>query len=314
VIRQSSADNSPQVSITTSAIDLVPCWPSVAFSMITEDKRSLVCRGVLPVINFEIFLDFQFSNIRGSFDLESLGSLPAQDCWNGKAPIDDWSDDLDDNWYRVTGNAAGGRECGSMTDTPLSTPITTVDQCKSECLIRPGCNLIASLPVDSGGVASCSFYRCPDPSKVSFTHSDDFEVWSHIADDGRQRSGYVAFGVPDRVIHGGCASPNGFIQNQGRKTTVTIPETTVRYQNSIRWQISQYNAEARVRISNIQLELFVRNQPNVLFHESYFTPAGSDPLAGNSRLGSPSGPIQFTDNGNGLVFTTIDGIEKIVLN
>jgi hypothetical protein len=168
-------------------------------------------------------------------------------------------------------------------------------------LWTPECNTIVVHLVTGGPelndarvIDSCTLKRCNDPSRPQTPSLANTEIWTFTSASGpiADRAapllafgGYVAFGSEDQVVHGGCAAANGIVRTD---TIVSIPDTTLATDQSVlRFQVSQYNSEAVVRLKDISIDVY-RPYPDMLKFVS--EPSGS---AGAYVVASPvpsSGP------------------------
>ena len=250
---QANPSNAPYVDIFSEYIDVAPCFP--------KDCTA----GVPPAIAIEIVLPVAVSKIRGSFKIGSVGTVPATDCTAAKAPISQWTSNQQSQWTRVVATSP------SVVDTCTAVPgdwktISTVRDCKSSCRGSPECNsIMIYLPdaqpnfqlKDDRIVTSCEHFRCSDPSRPQTAATGNSEIWtlSRPSPTTQAFGGYVAFGTEEQVLHGGCAAADGVVRAD---TVVTVPETILSGDQSIlRFQVSQYNANAVVRLKNLLFDMYL---------------------------------------------------------
>jgi hypothetical protein len=332
-VRQgTSADNDMFVEVdadtgVSGVIDFYPCWTPSAQATPVGEKRDITCTGS-PTIAWDVMLPYQFTKIRGSFSLESLGTISAQDCSTMKGPIRAWDADQTSQWVRV------GPSTNQANITPLiSCPVvydawtlrpafpTTVSECFDSCRQNLQCNTVQmqmrmdiyanSERADSlRAITNCVLRACPDPGKPPAPPDDTFEIWSFsdpstTAGSSADFPGYIAFGSLRTVIHGGCATAGGLIP--GTPVTITIPETALPADNTIRFQVSQYNAEAVVRVSDIQIDVFMDYVPPVAVLEEPSTSPGAYSVNVGLNPGSPSGPIVISEDGTTVATSDMFG-------
>jgi hypothetical protein len=123
--------------------------------------------------------------------------------------------------------------------------------------------------------------------------------------------GYVAFGTLDSVIYGGCQ--NGLIPTNS-SISVNIPETASR-ESVLRFEVSQYNSQAIVRIQNISIDVFVDFADYTAYiEEPVSSPGGFLVPELGGLAGGPRGPIALTPDGSGVITTLRDRtVGKIII-
>ena len=317
--------NNPLIDLneTTGAIDVTACRNDAAAFAINQEKTDITCGPNPPVVEVDIVLPLAFDYIEGSFKLQSLGAIPAMDCTALKAPITQWTSAQQSQWTKVmpsTRAVVNDAYCPVVSENPSSSKLSTVEGCKTACMQRPECNMVFmrirsdvtdnQLQPDSTRlIESCTFHRCSDPSIAPTVSTIFTEIWTLTTDMHPRMDaidyygGYVAFGTPDTVIHGGCAGTNGLIPTTTGGLTVSIVGTNISYPGSsaIRFQVSQYNAEAAVRIKGLALNIHVPYANYDSFIELPSSAPGGYYLADPGVRGSPRGPIAWSTAG---VFTT----------
>ena len=331
VVRRSDADNEPYstVDVANGFIDITPCWNAEAQFDPLGNKSAITCgESSPPVIAVKIALPFPFTGIQGTFEIRSIGLIPGSDCTGFQGPIVNWDDDQKNEWTKVLSSETSSSaisDCPLMEDLPRSGPIGTVDDCKSACFARPECNTVFIQLRDPEDTTSCTeentnckveicnFHRCSQPNKPRAPPTNDTQIWTLVTDKRTWTSardsvintygGYVAFGTEKEVIHGGCAAYQGLIDTV-TSTIVNISESAFSsHESTIRFQVSQYNAEPTIRIFNLQLQFF---NPFPPFSE-YFVVPNSPPggyfLSNPGPIGAPAGPILFSPDGT-EIFTT----------
>jgi hypothetical protein len=309
-VRTGDVTNTPSVTVNGTVLDVTACRNDKALFAMNQEKSEITCGPDPPIVEIDITLPFSVEYIEGSLSLQSLGEIPAMDCTSLKAPITEWSKNQASQWTRVMPSTRGQRNdasCPVISDTPVSDKLLTVDHCKAACELRPECNMIfVRLSPDSGLLEVCSFHRCEDPEVAPMVSTEFAEIWTlttnmRIWNDKRtskieEFGGYVAFGTDQSVLYGGCASEDGLIPSDN-SLAVTIPSSSVKLTNILRFQVSQNNAEATVRISDLDLNIRVAYTPFESFIEVPSSSPGGYYLADSSRTGSTYGPIAFTGDG-----------------
>jgi hypothetical protein len=317
--------NSPLIDLnsTTGAIDVTACRNDAAAFAINQEKTEITCGPNPPVVDVDIVLPLAFDYIEGSFKLQSLGAIPAMDCTALKAPITQWTSDQQSQWTKAmpsTRAVVNDAYCPVVSENPSSSKISTVENCKIACSKRPECNMAFMRirsdltdnqvqPDSSRLIESCTFHRCSDAAIAPVPSSMFTEIWTlttHMHPHMEAidyYGGYVAFGTPDTVIHGGCAGTNGIIPKTAGALTVSVVGTNISYPGSsvIRFQVSQYNAEAAVRINGLAFNIHVPYAHYDSFIEIPSSTPGGYYLADQSLRGTPRGPIAWSVEG---VFTT----------
>ena len=314
-------------------IDFLPCWNAEAEFKQIGDKSQVICSSTLgdtdsfssPAISLDIWLTgYEFTKVRGTFSFKSMGSLPAMDCSFNKVPLSNWDSDQRNIWIQQLGVATTLlTECPRMTD---STIVQNVADCKSACEARPECNTIFVKKTDTSDyfyvadsdrmIDVCNLHRCPDPREPPKAPNAKFEIWSFVSSerswavgsdlDNRFYGGYVAFGTAQQVIHGGCAAVEGLILPDVL-TVVTIPETELRLPSSVlKFQVSQYNAEARVRLQDVLFDIYMPYPDHVFYIEEPFTSPGNYLYREAMHAGGARAPIVYTSDGNNLILTRRD--------
>jgi hypothetical protein len=110
----------------------------------------------------------------------------------------------------------------------------------------------------------------------------------------------------DTVIYGGCQSANGLIAT-GSAQVVTVPQTNTGDSSVIRFQVSQYNAEAVVRIEALKLDIYMDYAPFSKYIEEPISPPGGYMVPeGGSLNGGPRGPIALIPAGTAVITTLAD--------
>jgi len=324
-MRLVTPDNDPYITVGTDqgVIDFVPCYNQAAKEVQVGDMTSVTCypdsltspstSSIIPVVSLEIHLRRPFTKVSGSFRLQSVGIMPGQDCPLGKTPITFWSDDQQSHWSLVGSAGSGGpiSSCPPVLEQWRKSPIQTLSECKDACMRDLTCNLIV-LDSDS---TFCQLRACASPSTPPAPVSG-IEMWvlSRPEDFSTPLyGGYVAFGTHDKVLYGGCQSPNGLIpsESSGTFATVNIPLAEFdNLQNVIRFQASQYSADARIRLSNLQLDLYSPYlTPVAMIAEPASMPGEfllpvRDPRPGNANVPlalSPDGSVVITTNRHGYL-------------
>ena len=322
VVRTAVNDNIPFVNVnkTAGTIEFFACWPNAARADQIGDLRDVSCGPEPPVITLEITLPFSISAIKGEFSVRSVGKLPAHDCSALKGPIAEWGSEQSSQWLRVTPADTSNyavTSCPTVSDTPQNIQISTVDACKAACTNRPECNMVYVKKFkDSAEIEICTFHRCQDPSVVPRPGSAEEEVWTVTTPSRFWKldktkflenfGGYVAFGTMDTVIYGGCQSANGLIA-MGSAQVVTVPQTNTGDSSVIRFQVSQYNAEAVVRIEALKLDIYMDYAPFSKYIEEPISPPGGYMVPeGGSLNGGPRGPIALIPAGTAVITTLAD--------
>ena len=323
----SQADYNPFVEVDASigAIDVAACWTAEASFNQANDKRNVVCVGEPPVVTIDVQLPFAYSIVRGNFSMQSLGTIPAQDCSALKGPITEWDATQRSQWIKGANTSSVDISiCPRVSDTPISRAYWSVADCKAECLNRPECNMIsvivsatplgnALLPDEGRMIDTCNFHRCPSPNQAPAPPNGVSEVWTLTTASRywmydktkplNNAGGYVACGTPSAVLYGGCGSPDGLIPSNST-SDISLPDSPINPMESVvRFQVSQYNAEARVRISDLRLDFYVPYAEYRSYTEESNSPPGGNWLATSALTGGPQGPILLTPDGTGLITT-----------
>jgi hypothetical protein len=325
-VRLVTPDNMPYVDVSTDdgALDFVPCYNAAAQAAQVGDLSDIFCTvgplnisqsvSEIPIVSFDITLSSPFSKIRGSFNLQSTGTLPAQDCSLNKQPVPVWYADQQSTWSELKpAGINSGQQissvCTSIQFWP-SSPITSLAECKNACTKTFSCNLI----LFSLTSVTCSLRACSSrPAATLIPSASGLAVWFLSSRDQLSTSfygGYVAFGTDQSVVYGGCQSPDGLIPADS-PITITIPETEFdSLQSVIRIQVSQYTADARVRLSQMNIDLY---SPYLEPLKSIAEPANMpgefiypirDPRPGTNDAPlvlSPDGSIAITTNRRGYI-------------
>ena len=330
--------NDPTVDYdsTSGNLDMTPCRPPDAVFKMNQEKTDVTCNGeTLPVVTVDIVLPYAVEYLEGRFEMQSLGSIPAMDCTAMKAPIVTWDANQENQWVRVmpsTRVAVNDAACPLVQDTPASGIIQTVLECKTECIARPECNMIfvrlKTEPPDNSiksddlrKIEICTFHRCRSPENAPTPSTMSTEIWTRTSGNRAwvgdrfkpimAFGGYVAFGTEDLVIHGGCTASDGLIPSTESVTVEFVPTDFPSDGMSVlRFQASQYNAEATVRISNVALNMFVNYTKFEAFYEVSASAPGGYYYADPSVTGSPRGPIAWTSSG---VFVTSGDTSLIII-
>ena len=329
-VRIVTPDNSPyvDVSVTDGALDFVPCYNAAAQAAQVGDLSDIFCvtgplnvsqsASDIPIVSFDITLNSPFSKISGSFNLQSTGTFPAQDCSLNKQPIPSWYSDQQSSWSLLKPSNSGQQlssVCTAIQFWPAN-PISNLGECRNACTKTFSCNLVMYAST------SCTLFACSSrPPTAAIPSASGLSAWYLSFRDQLSTSfygGYVAFGTADLVVYGGCQSPNGLIPTDS-PITITIPETDLgSLQSVIRIQTSQYTADARVRLSQLNINLF---SPYLQPLKSIAEPANMpgefiypirDPRPGTNDAPvviSPNGLIAITTNRRGYVgFFALDPI------
>jgi hypothetical protein len=330
IVQYGDVSNDPLivVNITAGALDVTACRNTEAIYKINEVKSEIHCTLGTPVVGIDIVLPFSMSHIEGEFKLKSIGAIPAMDCSAMKGPIINWSADQKNQWImtmpstRVIRNDAA---CPEVSDSPLSGPITNLAECKSACTERPECNMIfVKYRSDSPGtVEVCIFHRCESPENAPapsglleeiWTLSSAYRAW--IRDRSKPMlsyNGYVAIGTEKAVIHGGCAGPDGLIPTW---TNITVPLQPTQFENEgssvIRMHVSQFNAEAKVRLFEFNLNILKNYTDYESFYEEPSSAPGGYLMASPLARGAPEAPIAWTSLG--VLITTSDTSVALINN
>jgi hypothetical protein len=326
-----SNDPVAEYNSTTGDLDVSACRTPDAFFKMNQNKTDVVCDQETPVVTVDLVLPFAIIYLEGQFDVRSLGTIPAMDCTAMKAPITSWDVGVKqvNQWTRVMPSTRvfqNDAACPLIQDTPSSQAIKTVDGCKTACLLRPECNMIfvrvrgdirdnLDRPDEEREIEICTFHRCLTPEHAPVPSTMFTEIWtmtsgsrSWVAERYKpinQFGGFVAFGTDDLVIHGGCVATDGLIPTN---SSVTVQLTPTYFspagESVLRFQISQYNAEAKVRVSNVSLNMLVNYTMYEQFYEEPSSGPGGYYFADPSVTGSPRGPIAVTSSG--VLITTRD--------
>ena len=324
-VRLVTPDNSPyvDVSIADQAIDFVPCYNAAAQAAQVGDLSNIFCvNGPLnisqsasdvPIVSLDITLSYPFTKIRGSFKLQSTGTLPAQDCSLGKQPIPSWYSDQQSTWSLLapatTPTGTLSSICQPISFWPTE-PTTSLAACKNACMQNFSCNLIR-FKSDSN---LCELRKCTArPSPGIVPPAVGFVTWFLSSRPQLSTSfygGYVAFGTASKVVYGGCQSPNGLIPTD-TAVTITIPETDIgSLESVVRIQVSQYTADARVRLTQMNLDVYSPYlSPKLAIAEPANMPGEfiypiRDPRPGTNDaplILSPDGTIAITTNRRGYI-------------
>ena len=324
-VRIVTSDNFPyvDVSMDEEVIDFTPCYNVAAELAQVGDLSNIFCvpDGPLnisqsvsetPIVSLDFTVNVPFTKVRGSFKLRSTGTLPAQDCSLGKQPIPNWFSDQQSTWSLLrpqsTQTSQLSSVCRELAYWPTK-PITSLTLCKELCTQISSCNLILF-----GGQNICNIRHCSSRPPISSIPSGaGVETWFLSSRPQLSTSfygGYVAFGTESKVVYGGCQSPNGLIPTDNT-ITITIPETDLgSLQSVLRLQVSQYTAEARVRLSELNLDLY---SPYLSPKMSLAEPANMpgefiypirDPRPGTNDaplIISPDGTMAITTNRRGYI-------------
>lgn len=330
VLRYGDLTNDPSVELntTTGSLDVTACRNAEAVYKINEEKTDVHCTFGTPLVGVDIVLPFSFSHLEGEFKLKSTGAIPATDCSAMKAPIIDWSADQKNQWVYVmpsTRIALNHATCPAISDTPMSGPAWTLEECKQACVDRPECNMVyvkyrSDIP---GAVEVCTFHRCESPENAPAPSARFEEIWtltsayrSWVRDRSKpllSYNGYVAFGTEERVIHGGCAGPNGLIPTGNGLTVPVVPTSFAGEGSSVlRVHVSQYNAEAHVRLSEFSLNILKNYTDYASFYEEPSSAAGGYLIAIPLERGGPNGPVAWTSRG--VLITTSDTSVALINN
>jgi hypothetical protein len=320
-MRRVSPDNDPYVSVVASegAIDFVPCNTEDAQHAQVGDMTNIVCyhepqtSSISPVVSLEIYLKNPFTKIRGSFKLQSSGYLPGRDCPPGRTPITTWANDQQSHWSIVTGSPGNPpiSSCPLVANPWITSPGNSLSTCKNACMNDLTCNLIVTDKASS----FCQLRVCDSPG-VPPAPIDGFDLWVLARPQDASSpsyAGYVAFGTHDTVLYGGCRSPNGLIPTSasGSFSTISIPETEFHsLQSVLRIQVSQYSADARIRLSGLSLDLYSPYlTPTATIAEPSNMPGEfllpiKDPRPGNVDVPmtlNPAGTVVITTNRHGYL-------------
>jgi hypothetical protein len=330
-VRGGDLTNEPVVAVNSTAgsIRVTPCSNSEARYKMNDVKTDVSCSLDTPVIEVDVVMPFAIDYIDGSFDLRSRGNVSAMDCSAMKAPINEWTADQTNQWVQVmpsTRQLLNDAACPLVQDTPEYISTASVDACKAACIGSPECNMIfVRFRSDQTTVEFCTFHRCPSPENTPSPSTPLTQIWTLTSHQrawngdrykplGRY-GGYVAFGTSDTVIHGGCAASNGLIP-MNQSITVQIPPTNFsRNQegvSTLRFQVSQYNAEAIVRLNNFNLNMHLNYTHYQSFYEEPASAPGGSFLADSQATGGPKGPIAWTSLG--ILITTHDTSIALIPN
>ncbi|KAF4665173.1 hypothetical protein FOZ61_000132 [Perkinsus olseni] len=316
VVETGPTGNAPFVEVDSAAgsATFYPCWPLPdANRRRLENISDLTCvsPSAAPTVALDVTLPWEFVGVRGSYTVSSVGAIPADDCTSGQLPITDWAASPGGEWSLVRAFAnAVGSDCIPLEggSSIAANSMTTLGQCLNLCASlglsgHQTCNVVNALPRPGATgldrlVTVCDLRHCDDVTALQLQAttggSEDgldgqaFEVWA-LHTGTAYGGGYTAFGTPAQVLYGGCSVPGGKIPHgHDGGATVVIPETSLRSRpsNTLRFQVAQSNAEERVMISSIRLELLrQRPQPVRVIREPLLSSSGDSEVDANSRTG-----------------------------
>ncbi|EER17684.1 hypothetical protein Pmar_PMAR023605 [Perkinsus marinus ATCC 50983] len=312
VVEAGSAGNAPFAGINPvdGSVSFYPCWPSP-----DADRRStieniseLTCASssAAPTIALDVVLPWEFTAIRGSYTVSSIGAIPAEDCRSGQLPVTDWISAPGWKWTLVrTFSMAVSSDCSPLDGggSPGS-QLITLKQCLDICVSLGHssrvCNVVNALPkLGTVGfdrlVTVCDLRHCDDVTALRLqattnnsTDGKAFEVWGRY-NGSAFGGGYTAFGTPDRVVYGGCSVPGGKVPHGSAGGALMVLNETIfrsHPSNRLRFQVAQSNAEERVMIHSIRLELLrQRPQPVRVIRDPLVSSSGDSEVDANSRRG-----------------------------
>ncbi|KAF4690648.1 hypothetical protein FOZ60_017139 [Perkinsus olseni] len=273
-------------SFSLGTATFYPCWPLPdANRRRLENISDLTCvsPSVAPTVALEVTLPWEFVGVRGSYTVSSIGAIPADDCTSGQLPITDWAASPGGEWSLVRAFATAVRSDCISLDGGSGIGLSGHQTCNVvNALPRPGATGLDRL------VTVCDLRHCDDVTALQLQAT----TGGRTAYGG----GYSAFGTPARVLYGGCSVPGGKIPHgHDGGAPVVIPETSFlsRPSDTLRFQVAQSNAEERVMISSIRLELLrQRPQPVRVIREPLLSSSGDSEVDANSRTGrEPEGAI-----------------------